>query len=203
MSIAPRRWRLASGCSAASDSPRQALPAAIGKPRKPHSAVLTVPTVADSRFTCSQTAGMAPAAGNGRCTPVMAIAKGPFMVKLEWVASAKERHPPVSYLDQLPSRATAIEKAMESLSRLQSLDLACVAAWWREVGPGESRDRAWTVGIWSAGTPCREVRACPVPCPPARHPRPVVVPLPGNRCARPAAGIHRNTVNARIVSSSE
>jgi hypothetical protein len=71
---------------------------------------------------------------------VTAIAKGPFMVKLEWVASGKERHPPVTYLEQLDSRATAIEKGMGILSRVQSLDLACVAAWWREVGPGESRE---------------------------------------------------------------
>jgi hypothetical protein len=70
----------------------------------------------------------------------VSVAKGPFIVKLQWVVSEKEHHPPVSYLDQLASRATAIEKAMASLTRKQSLDLACVAAWWREVGTGECRE---------------------------------------------------------------
>lgn len=70
----------------------------------------------------------------------MSDAKGPFIVKLAWVVSTKEHHPPVTYLDQLPSRAVAIEKGMASLTRRQSLDLACAAAWWREVGPGESRE---------------------------------------------------------------
>jgi hypothetical protein len=68
------------------------------------------------------------------------MAKGPFIVKLQWAVSEKEHHPPVTYLDQLGSRATAIEKAMASLTREQNLDLACVAAWWREVGPGEPRE---------------------------------------------------------------
>lgn len=92
----------------------------------------------------------------------MSDAKGPFIIKLQWVVSDREHHPPVSYLDQIPSRTTAIEKAMGSLTRQQSLDLACVAAWWREVAPGESRESGrdgWhlvgrNTAPGGAGVPC-------------------------------------------------
>lgn len=68
-----------------------------------------------------------------------ALARGPIVVRFDWVVSDGESHPERTYLDRVSSEPNALQAGRSALQLAARGSIRLAAAWWRPVGPGESQ----------------------------------------------------------------